>query len=56
MRNDLETRKVAALLEQCREIAEWNYRLDKRIGESDSADRWSATLGHIENAIARVSS
>ena len=55
MRTDVETQKVLSMLEQCRETAEWNYRLDKRIGESDSADRWSATLGHIENAIARVS-
>lgn len=54
MRRDPETQKVAALLEQCREAAEWNYRLDKRIGEHDSADRWSATLGHIENAIKRL--
>jgi hypothetical protein len=55
MKNDSEIRKVAVLLEQCRETADWNYRLDKRIGNSDSADRWSATLGHIENAIARLS-
>lgn len=52
---DRET--LLILLRDAKDIAAWNYRLKSMSGDTGAErDMWSAVLGHIENAVARMES